>query len=201
MLNLAVIEQGIKDVMARQIEQRKWPWIREIKTYGGEFDDELLAFIKTFPAIWTTFEGSGTPKKISHNQTQYPCRFLVMVGASSLRNEEASRHGASASIGTFSMLEHVQMLLTENDLSCMGIKGLAPLTLGRTRTLFNTQSRGQSLSVLTQEFTTEYIITASDRDREEAEEQSYIERININYHYDPKDFGITESDLVELKKD
>ena len=42
----------MKDVMAKQIETKAWPWIREIKTYGGEFDDETLAFIETFPAIW-----------------------------------------------------------------------------------------------------------------------------------------------------
>ena len=39
-LDLAIVEQGIKDVLARQVQQKIWTWIREIKTYGGEFDDD-----------------------------------------------------------------------------------------------------------------------------------------------------------------
>ncbi len=200
MLDLSIIEQAMKDVMAQQVKDRKWPWIREIKTYGGEFDDDITAIIKAFPAIWVTFEGTKTPEKTSANKTKMPVTFVVLVGNRSVRNEEAQRHGAGADIGTFQMLKHVQQLLTGNGLSSQGVKGLAPLELGRIKTIFNTSTRGQSLSVLAQEFTTSYTITASDRVREEAEEESYIERININYHFDPKDFGLFESDLVELRK-
>jgi len=200
MLDLSIIEQAMKDVMAQQVKGRKWPWIREIKTYGGEFDDDITAIIKAFPAIWVTFDGSKTPEKTSANKTKMPVTFVVLVGNRSVRNEEAQRHGAGADIGTFQMLKHVQQLLTGNDLSSQGVNGLAHLELGRVKTIFNTSTRGQSLSVLAQEFTTSYTITASDRVREEAEEESYIERININYHFDPKDYGFIESDLVELRK-
>ena len=78
-LDLAIVEQGIKDVLARQVQQKIWTWIREIKTYGGEFDDDTLAWVDTFPAIWVTFQGSGTPKKTSHNKTEYPVTFVVLV--------------------------------------------------------------------------------------------------------------------------
>ena len=200
MLDLSIIEQAIKDVMAQQVKDRKWLWIREIKTYGGEFDDDITAIIKAFPAIWVTFDGSKTPEKTSANKTKMPVTFVVLVGNRSVRNEEAQRHGAGADIGTFQMLNNVQQLLTGNDLSSQGVNGLAHLELGRVKTIFNTSTRGQSLSVLAQEFTTSYTITASDRVREEAEEESYIERININYHFDPKDYGFIESDLVELRK-
>lgn len=200
MLDLSIIEQAMKDVMAQQVKDRKWPWIREIKTYGGEFDDDITAIIKAFPAIWVTFDGSKTPEKTSANKTKMPVTFVVLVGNRSVRNEEAQRHGAGADIGTFQMLNYVQQLLTGNDLSSQGVNGLGSLELGRVKTIFNTSTRGQSLSVLAQEFTTSYTITASDRVREEAEEESYIERININYHFDPKDFGLFESDLVELRK-
>ncbi len=199
MLNLSIIEQAIKDEMAQQIQDKKWPWIREIKTYGGEFDDDISVIIKAFPAIWVTFEGSKTPEKISANKTKMPVSFVVLVGNRSVRNEESQRHGAGADVGTFEMLHLVQQLLTGNDLSSRGLKGLASLELGRIKTIFNTSTRSQSLSVLAQEFTTSYIITASDRVREEAAEEAWLERININYHFDPKDFGIFESDLVELK--
>ena len=200
MLNLSIIEQAIKDEMAQQIQDKKWPWIREIKTYGGEFDDDISVIIKAFPAIWVTFDGSKTPEKTSANKTKMPVSFVVLVGNRSVRNEESQRHGAGADIGTFQMLHHVQQLLTGNDLSSQKLKGLAPLELGRIKTIFNTSTRSQSLSVLAQEFTTSYTITASDRVREEAAEEAWLEKININYHFDPKEFGLFESDLVELKE-
>ncbi|MBK0063964.1 MULTISPECIES: phage protein Gp37 [unclassified Acinetobacter] len=201
-LNLSIVEQGIKSVMAEQIKNREWPWIREIKTYGGEFDDETLAFVKTFPAIWVTYQGS-TSEKTSHNKTEYKSTFVVLVGAHSLRNEESQRHSVGADIGTYEMLDRVQRLLSVNDLSSQNIKGLAPLEMGKTRTIFNTTTRGQSISVLAQEFTTQYVIQASDRDREEAETDAMLTHVNFNYYFDPKDYGITEadaSDLVKLKE-
>ena len=199
MLNLSIIEQAIKDEMAQQIQDKKWPWIREIKTYGGEFDDDISVIIKAFPAIWVTFDGSKTPEKTSANKTKMPVSFVVLVGNRSVRNEESQRHGAGADVGTFEMLHLVQQLLTGNDLSSRGLKGLASLELGRIKTIFNTSTRSQSLSVLAQEFTTSYTIEASDRVREEAAEEAWLERVNINYDFDPKDYGIDESDLVELK--
>lgn len=73
-----------------------------------------------------TFESSGTPKKIAHNKTEFPLKFVVLVGARSVRNEEARRHGAASDIGTYKMLAHVQQLLIGNDLSSVGVTGLAP---------------------------------------------------------------------------
>lgn len=201
MINLSIVEQGFKDVMAEQIKNKKWPWIREIKTYGGEFDEGLTAIIDMFPAIWVVFESSGTAEKISHNKTKYPLKFVVLVGARSVRNEEARRQGAGRDIGTYEMLDRVQKLLIGNDLSSVGITGLQPLELGRTKTVFNTKTRAQSISVLSQEFTTQYTITASDRDREEEDESiGEIHRINVDYCFKPGDDVTDAADLVELKE-
>ena len=68
MLNLSIIEQAIKDEIAQQIQEKKWPWMREIYTYGGQFDDGIDAIIRHFPAIWVTFDGSKTPEKTSANK-------------------------------------------------------------------------------------------------------------------------------------
>ena len=144
-LDLGIVVQGMKDVMAKQIETKAWPWIREIKTYGGEFDDETLAFIETFPAIWVTFKSSGAPRKISENKTVYPINLVVLVGARSVRNEEAQRLGGGRDIGTFKMLSLVHNLLIGNDLSSVKVKGLAPLELGHTRTIL-IQQHADSLS-------------------------------------------------------
>lgn len=199
-LDLGTIEQAIKDVLAKQVQSRAWDWIREIKTYGGEFDDDISTIVNHFPAIWVAFVGSGTPKKTSHNKTEYPITFVVLVGAQSVRNEEARRHGAGSDIGTFAMLHQVQNLLIGNDLSSEGVKGLRPLELGKTKTIFNTKTRSQSISVLSQEFTTQYTITASDWDREEAETESEIHKVNFDYYFQPNDTHVDESDLVNLKE-
>ncbi|VXA54679.1 conserved hypothetical protein [Acinetobacter proteolyticus] len=199
-LDLSTVEQGIKDVLAQQIKDNKWNWIREIKTYGGEFDDGLLSWVKTFPAIWVTFQGSGTPEKISNDKTKYPVTFVVLVGARSMRNEEAQRHGTIHDIGTFLMLKHVQNILIGNDLSSVDVKGLAPLSLGRTKTIFNSKTQSQSISVLSQEFHTQFTITASDRMREEEETDADLIRINVDYHFEPDDGIKDESDLIELKE-
>ncbi|WP_237411609.1 phage protein Gp37 [Acinetobacter nectaris] len=180
------------------MQEKKWSWVREIKTYGGEFDDDITTAIRSFPAIWITFDGSGSPKRISHNKTEYPVTFVVLVGARSLRNEETRRQGTAFDIGTYQMLDHVQRLLTNNDLSITGLTGIAPLKLGRTKTIFNTAVREQSISVLAQEFTTQYVITASDRDRTEDMTTSEIHRINLDYVFQPQDDVADEHDLISL---
>ncbi|MDX8275294.1 phage protein Gp37 [Acinetobacter pittii] len=199
-LDLGIVVQGMKDVMAKQIETKAWPWIREIKTYGGEFDDETLAFIETFPAIWVTFKSSGAPRKISENKTVYPINLVVLVGARSVRNEEAQRLGGGRDIGTFKMLSLVHNLLIGNDLSSVKVKGLAPLELGHTRTIFNTTTRRQSVSVLSQEFNTQYTITASDRDREEAETVDDLLGVQVDYYFQPNDGIVDASDRVEFQE-
>lgn len=199
-LDLSIVEQGIKDVLAKQIKDKKWNWIREIKTYGGEFDDGTLSWVKTFPAIWVTFQGSDTPKKTSHNKTEYPVTFVVLVGARSMRNEEAQRLGVLNDIGSYLMLKHVQMLLIGNDLSSEGVNGLSPLELGRTKTIFNGKTQSNSISVLSQEFHTQYTITASDRDREEEDTEEDLLRVNVDYYFEPNDGLKDASDLIELKE-
>lgn len=195
-LNLSIIEQGIKDL----IKAQNWDYVREIKTYGGEFDDDINAVIRRFPAIWVAFQGSKSPEKISSNKTRIPITFVVLVGAYSVRNEEAQRHSDQINIGTYQMLDDIQRLLTENDLSSQCLKGLAPLELGRIKTIFNTKTKDDSISVLSQEFHTSFILNASDRVREEAAIESYIHRINVDYHFMPDDGVKDESDLIELQE-
>ena len=195
-LNLSIIEQAIKDL----IKAQNWDYVREIKTYGGDFDDDINAVIRRFPAIWVTFQGSKSPEKISHNKTRIPVTFVVLVGSYSVRNEETQRQGDAVSIGTYQMLSDIQNLLTENDLSSLSIKGLEPLELGRIKTIFNTKTKDDSISVLSQEFHTSYVLTASDRDREEAATEAEIHRINVDYYFEPDDGFKDASDLIELKE-
>ncbi len=195
-LDFLQIEQAIKDLMAAQVESKAWPWVREIKTYGGEFDDDITAIIRHFPAIWVTFAGSRKAVQSSYDKTEYHVNFAVLVGARSVRNEEAQRHGVGVDVGSYQMLLNVQHLLTNN---ALGLKGLEPLRLGTTKTIFNTKTRDQSLSVFSQEFSTSYTIHASDRKREEDATEAYLERVCVDYFYDDPTASIAH-DQVELKQ-
>ncbi|MEX5441885.1 phage protein Gp37 [Acinetobacter schindleri] len=203
MISFGDIEQAVKDLCDQQKSTGKWPWLATVKSYGGEFDEELLDIVKRTPAIWVTTTGDGAPKKLAHNKYQYFVKIAVMVGASSVRNEEARRHGAGADIGSYDMLTEVWKLFIRNDLSVVGMQGLSPLDLGRTKTIFNTLVRNQSLSVLAQEFTTSFTIVASDRDREEAEAE-YIHKIHTDYYYQPTEKTDKDpadaSDVIQLKE-
>lgn len=203
MIGFDDIEQAIKDLCDQQKRSGKWSWLAAVQSYGGEFDEDLLNIVKRTPAIWVTTTGDGAPKKLAHNKYQYFVKVAVMVGSSSKRNEEARRHGAGSAIGSYEMLKEVWKVFIQNDLSAAGIHGLSPLDLGRTKTIFNTLVRDQSLSVLAQEFTTNFTIVASDRDRAE-DEAEYIHKIQTDYYYQPTDKTDKDpadaSDVIQLKE-
>lgn len=204
MISFGDIEQAIKDLCDQQKKSSKWPWLATVQSYGGEFDEDLLNIVKRFPAIWVTTTGDAAPKKLSHNKYEYFVKVVIMVGASSMRNEEARRHGAGSDIGSYDMLKEVWKLFIGNSLK-QEIQGLNPLEPGKTKTIFNTQVRSQSISVLAQEFTTSFIIKASDRDREEQDEDvGEIRKIHTDYYYQPSDKTAEDvadaSDVIHLKE-
>lgn len=205
MIGFGDIEQAIKDLCDQQKSSGKWSWLATVRSYGGEFDEDLLNIVKRTPAIWVTTTGDGAPKKLAHNKYQYFIKVAVMVGSSSKRNEEARRHGAGTDIGSYEMLTEVWKLFIGNTLSKADIQGLTPLVLGRTKTIFNALVRDQSLSVLAQEFTTSFIITASDRDRDEQDEEvGEIRKIYTDYYYQPSEKTPEDeadaSDVIHLKE-
>ena len=194
-VSLSAIEQAIKDA----VQALERPYIAEIKTYGGEFDDDLANVVRRLPAVWTTFEGSGTPERLSARKFKLSLVFVVLVGARSIRSEEATRHGVEAdgesiSVGTFQLTQDVQYALIGRDFSEFGIVGLSPFTPGKIRTIFNTKTRTDAISVLAQEWHTSITLVTPDR---EADEAAFLERININYISKPDD--AIAFDLVELE--
>lgn len=194
MLPLAQIEQGIKDA----IKALNRPYIADIKTYAGDFDfnddREFAQVVKRFPAVWTTFDGSGKPEKLGARKYKIPLTFSVIVGARSIRSEESSRHGTTVGgevvdVGTFGLINDVlAAVLAQN----FGIESIRPFELGQLRTIFNTKTQSEAVSVLAQSFTTDCTVCVPDR---EADAAQYIERINIDY---VQDHQVLLGDLVEL---
>lgn len=193
---LAQIEQGIKDA----INALNRPYIAEIKTYGGEFDvsnaKDFAQVVSRFPAIWTTFAGASKPKKIGANHWQRACKFVVLVGANSIRTEETARHGAYTqagkllSVGSFKLIEDVELALLSKKLG-LGIAPFEPLAI---RTLFNTKTERETVSVLAYEWQTSINISKFDAESDQAAD---LDLINIDYLPDD---DVIASDLINLTK-
>jgi phage gp37-like protein len=194
MQSLSAIEQGIKDAIAALGRD----YIAEIATYGGEFDDGLEDVVRRFPAVWTTFQGSGKPEQLSARKWRVPLVFVVLVGARSIRSEESQRDGTEVEVGSFQLLHDVQFALLNNDLKAVGVEGIKPLEIGKIDTVFNAKTRGDALSILSQEWHTSYVVTAPDR---EADCAAWMERITLNYFPRQSDSMPTASDQINLTTD
>ena len=151
---VTAVELAIVDRLTRGLGKM----VTEVKTYGGEFDDdELDAVVRRLPAAWVTFGGVPRTEPYSTSKSKWRAEgtFVVMVGARSLRNEQAGRHGGAAEteIGTNLLISAVRHLLNNQDMS-LPIRNLAP---GAIRTLFNTKVRNEALSVYALEFHTAWM--------------------------------------------
>lgn len=196
--DLVAIEQGIKDA----IKALNRPYIAEIATYGGEFDENLAESIRRFPAVWVTFSGANTrPSSTSKRRWHVDLTFVVLVGARSIRNEESTRHGAANSsnqlveVGTFQLLNDVQVALLGKDLS-LAIK---PLEMGRITTLFNTRLQNQAVSVLAQEYKTSILVGVDDENGDGENAAPQLLSIGMDYHYPPEQEPAFVSETVILE--
>jgi phage gp37-like protein len=151
---ITAVELAIVDRLTRGLGKM----VTEVKTYGGEFDDdELDTVVRRFPATWVTFGGVKRTDAVSTSRSKWKAEatFVVMVGARSVRNEQTSRHGgpAQSEVGTNLLVSAVRHLLNQQDMG-LPIRNLEP---GSIRTLFNTSVRGEAMSVYALEFRTAWV--------------------------------------------
>ena len=151
---ITAVELAIVDRLTRGLGKM----VNEVKTYGGEFDDEELdTVVRRFPAAWITFGGVRRTDPTSTSRAKWKAEavFVVMVGSRSLRNEQTSRHGgpSPSEVGTNLLVSAVRHLLNEQDMG-LPIRNLQP---GSVRTLFNTKVRNEAMSVYALEFRTAWI--------------------------------------------
>jgi phage gp37-like protein len=132
--------------------------VRQVSTYGGEFDDDGLAeVVRNFPAAWVTFGGIrktvpvGTPR----DKWRSEATFVVMVGTRSVRSEAASRQGGplATEVGSNMLIWGVRRLLMQQDLG-LPVRELEP---GSVKTLFNTRLQREAFSVFALEFHTAWV--------------------------------------------
>ncbi len=197
MFDLGAIEQGIKDA----VKALNRSYIAEIKTYGGEFDvgDErdFAQVVSKFPAVWTTFAGSGRPEPRGAKKWHIPLTFTVLVGARSIRTEETARHGVTVNgevkdVGTFQLLRDVYTALCGKKL------GLAinPFEPGKIGTIFNTKTEREAASVLSFEWNTSVLVCTPNPEEDAAD---WLERVNVDYLFQPDDDVPDVSDVIELQ--
>lgn len=172
-----------------------------IESYGGELDDlSLLAqVIRTMPAIWVAFAGSGKPTPYGASKSKWlvPCTFAVMTGARNIRGERFTRRGLTVGgeikeVGVYQMVEDVRLLLLRQDFG-LAIDRLAP---GTVKTLFNSRLDSQSFAIFAQEWHTKFVIT-DPAVLPDPNGPDWL-RLGLNYYLSPDDGIADASDLVTL---
>ena len=200
-MDLSKIEQGIKDA----IKSLQRPYISSIESYGGDFDDGLHKdVIRRFPAIWTTFQGTGKPEQISARKFRVRLVFVVLVGAYSIRNEEAARTGVEVDgrlvcIGTFQLLQDVQFALLNNNLAAHNVCGITPFTYGKIDKVFDNRTQTEALSVFAQQWHTSCIVSRSASDRDiDMFNAEWMQVVNVDYMFKEGDDVADMSDFIKL---
>lgn len=143
----------VENAMIEHIKAAKLPYLRFVGSYGGELAGDWAGVIRSLPAVWVTFKGSGNPSPVNtaHTRWRMEARFTTIVAAKSLRSEAATRHGGEGKTGTYTMLSDIGRLLAMQDFNLDGIDYLRPREI---RSLFNAGTGEKALSVFAQNWTT-----------------------------------------------
>ena len=161
--------------------------LAHVESYGGEFDDEtFFTQFRKFPAVWVTV-GGDKPKRIGR-AWECALTLAVMVGARNVRGERFTRHGSVGEPGTYQLAQDVRDLLVLQNFDQL----VAPLSLGPTRTLFNTRQGNEARSVLAIEFTTTYTYRPPEPD------DADLTGIDLRYTLKPGDDVVDATDTVIL---
>lgn len=130
--------------------------LRTIETLPTDLDDRLATYIQNFPAVWVAFGGWPSATTLGDGEAVVTASFNVIVGASSLRNERAQRHGGGpGEVGSYQMAMDVIALLQGQD---FGLP-IGELTLGACTPLYSGQTQDKrKASIFGIKFTTQMSI-------------------------------------------
>ena len=85
--------------------------LRQVASYGDEFDDKVQQTIKAFPAVWVHFAGADRPVTRGKSFVDWPLRFALIAAAQSHANEESGRHGRAREPGSYQIVGDMIALL------------------------------------------------------------------------------------------
>lgn len=170
-----------------------------VESYGGEFDGDLAAVVRKFPAVWVTFAGcrASTRTNTQGNKWRTPATFVTMCGSRNVRGERSTRQGLTVGgvikeVGVYQILKDVGLLLAGSDLGL----AITPLKPGAIRTLYNTKLNGQGLAVFAREWHCEFIET-QPREPIDPTDPMWL-KLGINYYLKPGDNVADASDTLTL---
>lgn len=154
----------IEDAIIARLRLGLGKMVTSVQPYGGELDEKLPTVVRKFPAVWVTFAGVPSTKRMDTSRRKHKAlgRFSVMVGQRNVRTESAPRKGSARSIGTYQLIYAVRRLLSEQDL---GLDEVGPLQPGAIRTLFNGVVASDACSVFALEFDVEWVELALENGR------------------------------------
>lgn len=162
--------------------------LAHVDSYGGEFDDEtFFTQFRKFPAVWVTV-GGDKPKRISAKTWECNLTLAVMVGARNVRGERFTRRGSVGEVGTYQLAQDVRDLLTGQDFDRL----VSALSIGPSRTLFNTRMGNEARSVFSLEFAATYTYRTP-----EPVEGEYT-GIDLRYYLKPGDNVEDATDKIDL---
>lgn len=184
-VTLDEIEEGIKSLIKAAAGMQ---YLKSVATYGGELDDDLKKVLRSYPAVWIVYAGSGKPKKVAAGKWKTTATFVLMVAARNVKNEASTRKGSSGEVGSYQIIQDAGALLLNQDL---GLE-IARFEPGAIRTLYNTKIGADGLSVLSQQWTTAYMQHAP------TEDDVALVGMNIKYYLKPGDDVEDLTQVLEL---
>lgn len=146
----------IQAVMVERLKAGLGKMVKDVATYGGEFDDELVGVVRKFPAAWVAFLGIQDTRRMntSRNKRLARGRFTVMVGQRSVRSESAARSGSRGEVGTNQLIYAVRRLLIGQDFGQDDVGQMEP---GAVRPMFNGRTKNDASSVYAIEFDVRWV--------------------------------------------
>lgn len=92
--------------------------LKTVCTYGGQLDDmeSVRRMAHALPACLIVCLGEGLESDMGGGRYRMKGRFAVIVVAHNARNEQARRHGAAGSVGSYQIRRDVRTLLTDQSL-------------------------------------------------------------------------------------
>lgn len=190
MLIFAQLEDAVIDRVKSASDSNALGYrLAHVDSYGGEFDDEtFFTTFRKFPAVWVTV-GGDKPRRISAKVWECNLTLAVMVGARNVRGERFTRRGSVGEPGTYQLAQDVRDLLALQDFDRM----VSGLSIGPSRTLFNTKHAGEARSVFSLEFNAVYTYRPPEPD-----EGNYT-GINIRYYLKPGDDVADATDVINFQ--
>lgn len=161
-------------------------YLKTVDSYAGQLDGGLTEVVRSYPAVWITFAGSGKPVRSGSNTWKVPATFVVMMAARSVQSEKAARSGTAKEVGAYQILKDVRTLILNQDLG-LAIERFVP---GAIKTLYNTKVGKDGLAIYSQEWTTAFV------EHTPTEVEVDLLKIGMGYYLKPGDDVADASDIL-----